>query len=262
MKFYPEDFTVEVVVGFTGLNGEVVTPTAISAVLYDGEDQVIVDFGSLPFVPTEGAKSIMIPAQFNALEADELRAPRILRVELTTAGGVIRRSHSYVIEVEQRLEIMTNTFLSYEAAELAALDIPGTSGWAVASEEQRKAALVEAFRRLTMIPMKYTVRDALGELTSEEVRIARDQWADLTYADMTTLPSHFRKAIRRAQVIEANELLQGDAIAKKRRSGIITETIGESSVTLSTGRADYGVSSQTMAALAGYIYFGMRIARA
>lgn len=263
MKFYPEDYNVELVVGFTDLNGQPVTPTEISAVLYDGEDQVVVDFGSLPFVAEEGSKSIMVPAAFNVLEDGELRAARILRVELMTAAGAIRRSFSYVIEAEQRLVIMTNTFQSYEAAEIAALETPNASGWATATEEKRKAALIEAFRRLTNIPMKYALRDEDGRLILEdETIIERDRWAEVTPDDYAGFPTHFRKALRRAQFLEANELLQGDNVAKKHRAGIVTETIGESSVTLRNGRVDYGVSSVSLQALAGYIYFNMRIARA
>lgn len=263
MKFYPENFNVEVIVGFTDLNGQVVTPTAVSAALHDGEDELIVDFGSLPFDPAEGSKSIIIPPAFNLLEDGELRSARILRVALQTDAGTIRRSHSYVIEAEQRLVVMTNTFQTYEAAEIAALDVPNVSGWNVATEDRRKAALVEAFQRLTSIPMKYAHRDHENRLRMEaETIIERDQWEEVTAELFAEFPTHFKKALRKAQFIEANELLQGDAATKKHRAGIITETIGESSVTLRGGRVDYGVSTQTLSALAGYIYFNMRIARA
>jgi len=269
MKFYPEDYNVELVVGFTDLNDQPVEVSAVSAVLYDGEDQEIVDFGSLPLDQGATEKSIMIPAAFNVLEDGEIRAPRILRIELTTAAGAIRRSFSYVIEAEQRLVIMTNTFVSFEAAEMLALDAPNTSGWSVASEDQKKAALIEAYRRVTSIPMRFSLEDydyrtGYDRLVSEEREtvILRHQWDDVTADDYAGWPKHFRKALRRAQFIEANELLQGDNVGKKHRAGIVTETIGESSVTLRAGRVDYGVASQTLAALTGYLYFNMRIARA
>jgi hypothetical protein len=273
MKFYPEDFDVEVVVPFTDLNGNAVTPLSLSAALYDGNDEEIVDFGSLPLDAGATSRSIVIPRAFNVLEDGALRTARILRIVIDTTAGAIRRSHSYVVEAEQRLVQMTNTFLTYEAAEIAALDTPNTSGWNVSSEDQRKAALIEAFNRLTSIPMRYSPMtttqlqqsgwDRLipDDFTSERY-IARDQWSEITPEIFGELPAHFRKALRKAQFIEANELLQGDNVAKKHRAGIVTETIGESSVTLRAGRLDYGISQQTMAALAGYIHFNARIVRA
>ncbi|MGV1754836.1 hypothetical protein [Agrobacterium sp. CG674] len=278
MKFYPEDYSVEVIVNFTDLNGAAVTPTAVNAVLYDGEDTVLEDFGSLELMPDATSQTVIVPAALNSLPDGELRAARILRIELVTPAGSIRRAHSYVIESEQRLEIMTNTFQSYEAAEIQALDVPNVTGWLTASEDQRKAALVEAFRRVTQIPMKFTIYGPNSALSStgwrpdwnsvapreilEEQIITRDGWEEVTAELYSGFPTKFKKALRRAQFMEANEMLQGDTVGQKHRSGIVTETIGESSVTLRAGRVDYGVSSQTLQALVGHVYFNMRTVRA
>lgn len=270
MKFYPEDYSVELVIGFTDLNGTPVTPTEVSAILYDGNDEEIVDFGAMPFAVADGSKTVIVPAQFNCLADGELRAARILRIALVTEAGVIRRSFSYVIESEQRLELMTNTFMSYEAAELLMLDVPNATGWTTASEDAKKAALIEAFRRLTMIPMRFTreITSNIGwdtlaprDIHTEYV-ISRAGWLEVDQDTYSEFPSAFKKALRRAQAFEAAELLSGDSVLKKHRAGIVTETIGESSVTLRSGKVDLGVSSTAMSALAGYIYFNARIARA
>lgn len=272
MKFYPEGYNVEVVVGFTDLNGAPVIPIAINAVLTDGDDAVVVEFSNLPIEQDATSKSIMIPSAFNNLEEGELRAARILRVELVTSAGSIRRSHSYIIEAEQRLDIMTNTFQTYEAAMIQSLDVPNITGWTNASEEQRKAALVEAYRRLVRIPMKFpTYGERINwsgydkifdrDIRSETI-ITRDGWEEVTKDLYGEFPSSFKRALRRAQFLEASELLQGDNAGQKHRAGIVTETIGESSVTLRAGRVDYGVSSQTLHALTGFIHFNMRTIRA
>jgi hypothetical protein len=272
LKFYPEDYIVEVVVKFTDLNGAAVTPTAVSAVLYDGNDTEVVDFGSLPFDASEGQKSISIPKEFNRLADGENRAARILRVGIETEQGTIPRSFSYAIESDQRLVLLTNTFVTLEAAEFMALDTPNVTGWNVASDDQKLAALTEAYRRLTRIPMRFptyapgTGFDSFNTIAPrellEETVIERDMWDDITGEQFNDFPIAFKKAVRRAQFVEANELLQGDNVAKKHRQGIVTETIGESSVTLRDGRIDYGIGSETLKALTGYIYFNMRIRRA
>jgi hypothetical protein len=272
MNFYPEGYTVELVVAFTDLNGAAVTPTVVNATLTDGEDAVLANFDNIVIEDGAASATVTVPSGYNLLDDGELRAARILHVELVTAAGSIKRSLSYVVESEQRLEIMTNTFQTYEAAEIQALDIPNISGWSSASEDQRKAALVEAYRRLTNIPMKFPTYgaqrnwDGFNKLIDRDLEcetiITREGWNEVTPDLYSSFPSGFKKALRRAQFLEANELLQGDSVGAKHRAGIVTETIGESSVTLRAGRIDFGVASQTLQALTGYIYFNMRIKRA
>lgn len=263
MKFYPADSIVEVEVAFNDLNGQPITPTSVSAVLFDGEDNEIENFGSIPFDPAAGSVTVVVPRIYNELDSDETRAVRVLRVSIGTVGGEIIRSLPYALEAEQRLEIIVNTFQTYETAQVAMKDMVNMSGWTAANDDQRRAALVEAFRRITMMPLKYGVRDTHDKLNfREEHYITREDWIGMSAEDFKKLPDHFRQALRRAQLIEANELLQGDAVARKRRAGIVSETIGESSMTIRADRVDYGLNPQTMAALAGYIHFNMRITRA
>lgn len=263
MKFYPEDYIVEVDVQFTDLNGAAITPTEIRAVLYDGEDQVIVDFGALPFTVSDGHKLIPIAAAFNVLEDGELSAARILRVELKTAAGSVRRAHSYIIEGEVRLALMVNSFMTLEAAEILVRDLPHTTGWNGATTDQRYAALVEAFNRLTRISMKFPNPLPAGQVRhpDDETVILRSDWSEIDEATFLAMPAPFRKALRMAQIVEANELLEGDTIASKHRAGIISETVGESSMMLRTSKLELSVSSSALRHLTGYIYYNLRLAR-
>jgi len=261
MKYYAEGYNVEAIIKFADRDGNPVVPTAVKAVLYDGEDQEVVDFGSLPFDPSLGEKSIIVPSAFNKLQNNELQAARILRIELVTSSGSIFQSLAYVIEAEQRLVIMNNSFQTYEAAMLEARNMPNMNGWQSAIEEQQKAALIESFRRLTVIPMRYSYLDMDGRPLPMEYIITANAWGDIKRDQFDEFPTYFRRALRRAQLIEANELLQGDTIARKRRNGIVTEKIGESWLTLNASMPDYGLSSQTLSALTGFIYYRMTIAR-
>jgi hypothetical protein len=261
MNFYPEGYIVEVVVPFTDLNNQPIAPTALRAALYDGEETLITDFGAISIVGASGSKTITIAANFNNL-TDLVREARVLSVEMDTAAGTVRKRHSYVIEAEQTLEIMTNTFLTYESAEISVMDFVNMTGWVAADETRRRAAMVEAYNRIVRIPMKYAPRDDLGQpITEFETVIDRDGWMVMTKDAFNMLPSHFRRALRLAQVAEANELLMGDSIGRRHRSGIITETIGESSMTLRGGQIDYGLSQSALAALSGYINYNLRITR-
>lgn len=284
MKVYPEDYQVEASFAFTDLNGDRITPVAVKAVLYDIDEEVIVDFGSLPFDAAASEKTIIVPAAFNSLDEGKSRTARILRVELETEAGVIRRSFSYLIEGEFRLQFLSNSFLSYEAAELLAYDMVNISGWSVAQKDERIAALIEAFARVTRIPLRFPLYDLPSVdfqnyieyagingnpegLNHSQNRLQRDyvimprHWSEITEKIYSEFPAHFRQALRAAQFCEANELLQGDDTMAKHRAGIVSETIGESSVRLRGGRIDLGVSSQTLQHLAGYVHYNFRVAR-
>jgi hypothetical protein len=262
MNFYPADYGVELTILHQDGNAVVITPTAITAVLYDGFDVVVTDLGAISFDPAAGQTSITILGQFNQLADDEVRSARVLRVKIDTVNGVIPKTYAYVVEAEQSLKVMVNTFQSYEAADLQAMDTANIVGWASADETRRRAALSEAFRRLISVPMRYGVRDADGHMDVRDLSyIARDVWLEITADTYATFPSHFKRALCRAQFLEANELLAGDVVGDRRRAGILSETIGESSMQLNAAQVDYGVSRAAMQALTGYIDFNMRLVR-
>lgn len=263
MNFYPEDYIVEVTVPFTDMNGASVTPTDLRAALYDGDETLITDMGSLPFTLSAGQKVVTILAAFNALSGSNIREARTLRVEMDTAQGIVRKSLSYVIEAEQTVRPLVNSFMGYASAEVLAMDYTNLLGWQTADETKRRAALVEAYKRIIQLPMIYYPRDNLGNPINElPSRLNRDTWLNMTDVTYASLPPHFRSALRAAQLLEASEILTGDTVARKHRSGIISETIGESSVTLNKSAIDYGMSRQALTALAGYIDTTLRITRA
>ena len=264
MLFYPEDYTVDVVVPFTDKNGAAITLTAFRAALYDGDGELLIDYGSMPFTQADGQKTVTILATLNQLATENtLREARVLRVEMDTPAGTVRKSLSYVIEAEQTVKVLVNSFQGYANAEILAIDYVNLTAWAASDEVRRRAALVEAYRRLIQIPMKYLPVDINQNTLSDiETSISRQKWLQMTLVEYNALPEHFRRALRTAQVLEANEILSGDAISRKHRAGVITETIGESSVTLNMATADYGLSRPALAVLVGYLDTSIQIARA
>jgi hypothetical protein len=282
MNRYPEDYDVTVRANFADLNGAAIVPTAVRAALYDGNDEVVVDFGSLPFDEEDTFKDVVIPAAFNRLAEGELRAARILRIELATNAGSIRYASSYIIEGEFRLAVMQNSFCTMEAAELAALDIPNLVGWRGADVDDRSAALINAYHRLTRIPMvfrtdKTTVRYVDDRFTTPEYHWTKDllwsgenpprlvipapAWASITPEQFMSFPADFRTKLRMAQVAEANEILENDVTDRRHRQGIISESVGESTIMLRGGRLNLGVSSSALEYLSGHVYYQFKVAR-
>lgn len=268
MKIYPEDYNVAIAVPFVDLNGDPVQPTEVKAKLFDETGALLADFGSLPFDPVAGQKEVVIPAAFNSLGVSSFEEVRTLRAELVTLNGSIRQAHSYLIVGERRLEVMENSFMLIENAEIVARQIANLSGWASATEDQRYAALIEAYNRITRIPMRFNVKRTTGNLDyiqdplyRTEKIIDRETWSVADAAEFNSWPESFRKTLRAAQLVEANEILEGDEFGKRRRAGVLSETIGESSVSLSSDRLDLGLSPATLKILTGHVYYDFRVAR-
>lgn len=275
MKLYPENFNVALDVLFTDDSGAPLAVKGVSAALYDGEHVNIADFGSIPFDPADTKVTITVPAQENVLGEGELSAARVVRVHLDCGANVLTRTLSYIIEAESRLEILNNTFLTLEAAEVFARDLPSLKAWSAADDDKKVAALINAYSRLSRVQLRYTKAHPVTEITPTtrpwppgrpardcDVVIRPGGWKKFTKEDFLAMPADFRKAIRLAQMIEANEILTDSPYEARHRAGVISETVGESSVMLRGGRLELGVSNQTLRALSGFVYYDVRIARA
>ncbi len=276
MKLYPENFDVSIDVLFTDLNGVPIAVSGVTAALYDGDDQLIFDFGAIVFDPADTKVTITVPASDNVLRAGELSAARILRVALQADAGIYRQSVGYIIEAESRLEILNNTFITFEAAEVLARDMPGLKAWNSATDDAKRAALINAYARLSRIQFRYRKPRRESEIATLvrpyawqrryhedlDVVIRPGDWAKHTPAEFLAMPADFRKALRVAQLTEANEILTDSPYEARHRAGVISETVGESSVMLRGDRFDLGVANDTLRALAGFVYYDVRITRA
>ncbi|MER9176319.1 hypothetical protein NKH72_22325 [Mesorhizobium sp. M0955] len=260
MNLYPENYDVTIGVAFADLNGGAVVPTAVKAVLYDGEDQLVYDFGDQAFAPGDTSLNVTVPAAYNVLEDGISSDARILRIILVTPAGEIRRASSYIIQSETRLVIMQNSFMTLEAAEILARDTPNLTGWNGASDDQRYAGLINAYHKLIRIPMRYKMLPTADRWCEPCETIVR--WGDITSDQFQDMPADFRRAVRSAQLMQADDLLENNPITKRHRDGIISETVGDSSIMLRGGRLTLDISSRSLECLAGHIYYNFRISRA
>jgi len=135
-------------------------------------------------------------------------------------------------------------------------------------DERADASLVQAYRslkRLTFFVPEFSAQKP------EPFRVG-----DLTQDERNTLPDDFLYVIRMGQVLEADSLLGTNPsmaleveAAKRRRAGIIEETIGESTTKFSSlgGNASSqsvaGVTAnqRTLNMLSPYLYRTVRLAR-
>lgn len=194
---------------------------------------------------------------YNALSVDEdSRGVRKIEVLYVDSAGISRKAiNRYMLESDDGLVEGANTFMVYERALAVAHDLPSSDGWDYAEERKQIAALKEAFNNITTLSFKLT---ADGE--------AFNLVLDFTTADLLTLLSDypdFWNALEMAQIAEADAILGGNEVEDKRRDGLMSETVGESSNMYRPGKPLISViRTKTLRYLSGYVSMSKRIGRA
>jgi hypothetical protein len=231
----PSKFTVSAVDDA----GNAIEGTAASWELFDERGNSITA-GAADYVAGASTVEFSLEAADLTLAVGEISSGRELVVSITTADGEVEIRDYFLVTARNPIAVMANSFTTYPEAlrirsEFAALD-----GWDAAPRERQQAALIEAYRRLCRMAFKvpgatlesadmdranYGTGTDSGWFWGSRVRVST-----LDQAQFDALPETFRRAVKRAQLAEANILLGGDPVGKKRQDGIVSETTGESSM--------------------------------
>jgi hypothetical protein len=142
----------------------------------------------------------------------------------------------------------------------------------VADVTTRSSALADAFERLLRMSFKVPFLDAMthasnyaayGDGTDTPFGLCgRVKLRGMSVESFDLLPAGFLRAIKRAQLIEANVILGGDVVGRKRQDGILSETIGESSASFSDKPfLNLPISRQAYEELRRYIVIRIGVAR-
>jgi hypothetical protein len=103
--------------------------------------------------------------------------------------------------------------------------------------------------------VSYNPDDSWGFLYITDIKL-------LDRAQLEQLEPTFLKALRYAQVTEADSLMGGDPVNQLRRDGLISQTVGESSSYFGQKQPiDLSVSKKALGRLRGYITYSVPIAR-
>ena len=201
-------------------------------------------------------------------------AGRELVVDLATTGlGSVELRDFFLITANNPVVKRTNSVMSYpEALSLRQSFGSVMSGWDEAeNHDARMAALIHAHLNLSRITYAVYMAGS-GEpsnfagygVGSDNIFSGRNRVSlvGITQEKFDALPSAFMLALKRAQMVEANVILGGDAITSKRLSGIISESIGESSMFLQSRPAlKLPISQQAFDILKPYISINISIGR-
>lgn len=253
MDIYKSGAEVNVNQAFVNYDGDQIYPTSISYRVEDEDGVEIVADTAHTFDPDDTEMSIVIAGADNTLDIEDWTKMRVVIITLVADGHDYEHVQRYIVRQGSRLAEWVNSFQTYNSALMRAFDITQTPGWDIADEDTRQTALIEAYENIGKI--KFNGDAFYGD--SEGFYIG-----GLADTEINNLSEAFVEALKRAQILEADYLLGSEMVEDKRRGGLMSETVGESSNMFRPGKPIVlPVSNRAMKALAGYILLGRRVGR-
>jgi hypothetical protein len=263
MKTFPVGTDAVVEVAFLDNDGNPVTPIALSYVVKDATGENVVDATAIAGL-TGTSTDIAVPHGL-------ISTPGGYSVELfiTVAGGqVFIQEEIFAVQPQARLQFLVNTFQTRASAAYVSSSIPNLISWMGADKDDQTVALIEAFRRITLLNFFIPwpeVLDLQNRIAPRyQSHLTPRMWPLMTPEIWAIYPDYFKDALNRAQVIQANALLTSDPMADRRRGGLFSEKIGESSIMFKNGVRPLdndNVSRDAMNVLAQFINNRISITR-
>ena len=256
-------------------------PLDLSTVSYeirDGEGAVLVPLTPVANYAPNTDIELVVDASLNQLAQGAAKDIRVIAFEgLDTQGNTVKFELAYFIVGGDGLSVGVNTFMSFALAELVASDMPGLSGWSGASKQEKIAALIEA--RLRIVRLRFNLgnhvwgQDSLNFIpegsrvvnyVGEEAFVFRGDLSLMSAEDFANLPIQFKQALYRAQIAEANNILDvGNDISVRREEGLMAETIGETRQQFRPGKPlALPVCRRALSYLSTYVVLNFRVGRA
>lgn len=279
LDIYLADTEVTLTIDLVDAAGNGLSVNAIQYTVLDMNGQALVAQTSLAgFTSGDSQAVVVIPMLSNQLTAPNTREVRTVELRCATDTGTIGLSKTYAIETTDPLKVPETSFQTFPMAQLTAFDLPNIAAFHAASERDQIAALMEA--RSHIVQLNFNLlnsnanfgQDSLNyvpEGSFQSSHVARNSVfvlnGSLDLLDETQfnqLPERFKKALRQAQVLEANAILGGEPDDAKRSIGIIEERIGESTIKFGQGaKLTLPVCRRALGYLSYYVSFAKRIGR-
>lgn len=226
MQAYLGGQQVTFTIPLVDFDGVPITATGASYRVIDQDEvELVAKVAVTDFSEGDEGAVVIVSGLLNTLPTGVTRAMRLIEVYLTTEVGTIKLESGYLIEAEEVLVEGENSFLPYPKAMFLSYEIPNLPNWSAASRDERIAALIAARRNIGRLRFRLTL-DAYQSIIDNTVAVS-----DLTLATVdqwNAMPVSFKEAVRRAQILEANFLLEpSDSVSAFRRDGLMSMTVGE-----------------------------------
>lgn len=284
MDLYPENTSVKFTFEVKDASGEPLDePCNASVRLYDVDGNVLFSGNaeevSKSFDFVAGKEQNQVPrGQTKDLRRVVVRFVKPLAEGEEEPEFISSEERYYLLYAEAPLTVGENSFTTYDGFLLLAANMPHLDQIAEKTKDEIVVALLEAHDRLMRLKYRlpYSTRMENVGYVSEVAWRPRsitdyNPWGaeyhfsldEVTPEEFAKLPEDFRKALAKAQVIEANSVLEPtDSIEERRRKGVILETINEVKMMFSNVTpVNQKISRGAMAVLGKYIDTTVQIRR-
>lgn len=246
------------------VNGEPVEPTGVVVTVLDQDGAVMHGPVVLNTVPGNTELTFVVPASGNQLIPGDTIGIRTIEVDLTLPTGVVTIKNSYMLRASLQVRPFLNSFQTIERALVTAAEMVKVDGFINADEDHQRQALLEGYVRITRLGF-FIAEEAESwrdRFSCGATRVSPRDWPVMNEDRWCEFPERFRKALRRAQVQEANAILTVGTAQDFRRSGLLSKTTGESAAVFRAGTPlDFGISRESLEQLTGYIELRLSTAR-
>lgn len=192
------------------MNNEIAATAATARIVARGGIEVAAVTG---VTVAAGRVSFTLPAEKNVItDAEGVRDVRFVELTCTTPTGERKLNYPFMIEADAALVVGTNSFVTYEEAELLACNMYDVGEWDLAQREEKERALSMAHEKIGAMTFSQSPYTNFDELSA---------------TDIAALPAAFLKALKNAQVADAVATITPDKVAERRSRGLILDTIGE-----------------------------------
>ncbi|HDY9206466.1 hypothetical protein HRF84_08660 [Klebsiella variicola] len=240
---------------------DVMSATSATYSVKDARGKIITSGVNVPVTDGQMFVAVTIPGSVNALEERE-RDLRRVTLSVDAGGAIINKEQQYIVLRSFELSVPGQSFISIADAQLQAIDMLNGGSLLSGSEGDLRRQLIEATRRVKS--MSFSVRRIYGidwddydrpqnmlatstlpfrwagQYTSDIV-----DWSKLSDEDFMEFPESFRSALALAVVNEASEIAGGNDIQRAREDGIVSESIGETTIAYRQGKSAVSTVSRT-----------------
>jgi hypothetical protein len=272
---YTQGEPVDLLISVPERAGVTIVPSSISVSLTDQTGALIAGPTDVsPSLITGDVLSITVPSSQNQLPTGTPHGLRQAVTSFTTSDGVYTDTQTYILKSSAPLIRMVNSFILEPETYVTRFEMPPMPAWDQAQDDDRIAALTSAYRNMVQLRYRYPIGIASQSRIIDFGGLSIDDVYGRLYAviadmaffhelDYNGWPDSFQQALKRAQMAEANVLLQGDPVGDKRRQGIETETVGESSMTFrKIPDVSLAVSKEALIYLRGFLDNRVMLTRA
>ena len=246
-------------------DGDVIDPVSATYRVFDDEGAEVVSSTAVAVSGGEEEISVTIAAVNNAI-GGAANGARTVLLSVITAAGAYELSQTYVLETHGFLSVPSESVLTLPQSLMLARQLAQSvlDIWDDAEDHERQAALREAWIRIDRFPFTpWRSYETIPDSASDTLKTGAYRVSELSSADWALLPEHFKSALKRAQLVEAAVLLDGDPTWDRRQDGLISKTVGESSEMFTSHKASVTtISPKSYREIKGYVRRKVSLARA